>query len=388
MTPRHAPRPSTPTPQMRGRYLMRNRVGNLALRGIDAVLARVPRTAPRPIPSAPTSVLLGIGGQLGDAVLASTTVSAVRRLLPAARIGVIGPSPARLVLEGHPDVARLHVLDHWAVSRTRASVADRVRQYQRDARRVAAEVRDAGYEVAFDLYPFFPNSSRVLHGAGIPIRVGFTSAGFGALYTHPVEYHEHSEHAIVHQVRLIASHLGVDPRAIDGLVMPPAARGVRSEGYVVLHMAGATPEREWPVDRWRTLVAELVREGRIVKCTGLAGREAALTQAVIDGLEGCENLCGALDWSAFVRVVSAAEAVVCIDTATAHVAAAAGVPVVALTAGIGRIPNFRPYAQRAIALTHPVSCAPCYRRAGCDEMACMRGVSVDDARAALRTVCA
>jgi heptosyltransferase-2 len=331
-------------------------------------------------------VLLGVGGRLGDAILASTTISALQRLVPDARIGVLSPSAGRLILQSHPDVARLHVLDHWAVSLPDSHTPAEVIRHAREKRRVVRELREATYDVAFDLYPFFPNWSRVMHAADIPVRVGFTSAGFGALYTHPVEYQEHGDHAIVHQVRLLASHLGIDVTDVPALVPPPQGRAAPSAGHIVVHIAGATSEREWPEDRWRTLLSELTRDGTRVKCTGLAGREAELTERVIRGLAHCENLCGSLDWPAFVRVVREADAVISVDTATVHLAAAAGVPVVALTAGIGCIPNFRPYSNRGVALSHPVPCAPCYRRNGCDDMTCLRGITADDALGALRTV--
>jgi ADP-heptose:LPS heptosyltransferase len=371
---------------MRGRYLLRHVVGNAGLRVIDAALGLRPRVRPPEIPRAPRRVLVAIGGQLGDAVMATTTIGALHAILPDAEIGVLAPTVARTVLDGHPRVARLHLLDHWSVSRSGAGILSRVQRYRDDARRVTAEIRAARYDLAFDLYPFFPNSSRVLHRAGVPVRVGFTSAGFGALYTHAVSYPDDDRHAIEIQVALIGEHLGIDAVARGHLTPNRAERAVPGAGYVVAHMGAGTPEREWPADNWRVLLTGFVERGYAVRCTGLSGREAALADRATQGLANCTNLCGTLDWSGFVDVVRAAEFVVGVDTVASHIAAEAGVPVVALTAGNGHIANFRPFSPRGVALTHLVPCAPCYRRHGCAEMSCLREISVADVQMAIDRV--
>ena len=56
---------------LRGRYLVRNPVWNLYLRGCDALLGALVGSGPRAAPPPPRRLLLAVGGQIGDAVIAA-----------------------------------------------------------------------------------------------------------------------------------------------------------------------------------------------------------------------------------------------------------------------------------------------------------------------------
>jgi ADP-heptose:LPS heptosyltransferase len=376
-----------------GRYLVNDPLPRWGLRAVDAVLDRWPsRTASTPASVAPRRVLLALGGHMGDAIIATSAVAAVRILAPQTEIGVVVGSWMLAAIEGLPDVGLVHVVDHWKSNRTEPTLAGRARRYATSWRRAVREIRDAHYDVAIDLYPYFPNSATLLLAAGVPRRVGYTSAGFGGLYTDPVPYVDDLLHVAEQHGRLIARALGREPLAAPPPVRLPevpsdvhdrarailAAAGVDGDDYLVAHMAAATPQREWRGDRWRATLARFAGDGHRIVCTGLAGREADLAASITAGLPGSVNLCGQLTWDELMAVISRATVVLSVDTAIAHAAAALDVPTVTLMASIARPEHWRPLARRGTALVNPMPCAPCFVRAGCAHMSCVRDIAVQD----------
>jgi ADP-heptose:LPS heptosyltransferase len=98
------------------------------------------------------------------------------------------------------------------------------------------------------------------------------------------------------------------------------------------------------------------------------------------------DLTGRLSWVQFVTIVASATAVVTIDSVTGHIAACFDVPAVVLTTGRTRLNLWRPNNSSAVALSHPVGCAPCFRTRGCAAMACVKLIDVDDVLSSLEQV--
>src|ERR1043166_2531074 len=101
---------------MRGRYLVENPLGAVYLSLFD-VAAKLFATS-KARPAAISRIVLGIGGHLGDAVLATAAFPMLRRALPHAEIGVVAASWTLPVFEGHPAVSRIHCMDHWRFNRS------------------------------------------------------------------------------------------------------------------------------------------------------------------------------------------------------------------------------------------------------------------------------
>jgi ADP-heptose:LPS heptosyltransferase len=148
--------------------------------------------------------------------------------------------------------------------------------------------------------------------------------------------------------------------------------------YVVIHPGTGDPRKAWPTERWSQLIARLGGAGERVVITGRGdaeGRIAADLQAMHPSVV---NTCGRLDWSAFRALVANATLLIGPDSAAAHVAAADGVPTIAIMAAMSDPEYWRPLGSDVVALTRPVPCAPCFRKAGCPAMTCVRDVSVDE----------
>ncbi|MBC7281920.1 glycosyltransferase family 9 protein [Hoeflea sp.] len=383
-----------PRPSMRGRYLIRNPRVAGALAALDAGLALLP-VRKRPVPSRLQRILLSNWGHLGDVVTTFGAIAALRERHPGVEIGMIVSSWARPAVEKAGLVDRIHVIDHWWVSRAKTSGKQKRRRFRETRDAALREIKAVGYEAGIDFYPFFAPAHVLFYKAGIMARVGFTSSGGGPLLTHPVPWADRDAPVADHYRGLLdALHPGrpFAPEALrprrdrTTLVDLPAILAGHSP-YLVVHPGAGATYKEWGLDRWEALIARIGNEypGHRIVLTGAGAAEVAMTEELATRLGGLINLAGHASWEEFVSVIAHAALVVCPDTATGHVAALFDVPTVSIFTGTNNAAQWGPYSDKARVLMRPVVCAPCYR-AGCEAVECIRGVEPDEAMNAIRSL--
>jgi heptosyltransferase III len=277
--------------------------------------------APTAALSPPKSILALCTRRLGDVLLTTPLLRSLKRAWPGARLDVLTLKWSAPALAGNPDVDRVLEIDEGA------GVADTLR--------TVGPFR--GYDLALSTLhsdrPHFialwAGRSRVnmLHPTGAEgdwwkraLSTRHARGGGGV-------------HAVVQYLRL-ADALGIErhydlvpPRPAQA---PEALRGLPRE-YAVLHPAPLHAYKRWTVPGWRALATWLAGQGLPVVLTGGAlDAERAYVNAVADGLAGVTNLAGTLAFAELTPLLGAAAVFVGADTSVTHLAAAAGVPTVAL----------------------------------------------------------
>ena len=374
---------------LRGIYLVRSIPKNLCLRCIDAILGLGRALAKSHDPQSaggPRRILVANGAALGDVILATAVLPVLKSAYPAADLGMLVGSGSKPVLANHPLLRWVHTVDHWRMDRSDRTAWAKWIRYWRSRAAALREVRSVGYDAAIDLYYFFPNSILFLWQAGIPVRVGYTSAGLGPLLTHPTRWQLRDCSVVDYHADLVR-RLGV-PESHFAKLAPSlphpttnASRGHFSgldsnDEYLVLHIGTGFAIKEWPVEKWRSLVARLANGGRRLVFTGAGSKEVKIVERVLENMPNCVNLCNALNWSDFVSVIAEARGVLGVDSVAAHVAAAVGTPCVVIAPGIANRWHWRPRSKDCAVVTQTVPCSPCYRQYGCAEMECVRSISV------------
>lgn len=371
---------------MRGRYLIRNRPKAAAIGMMDALLAVLPR-ASAAVPADPERILVANWAHLGDVTTSLGALRALRARWPQARIGMIVGSWGRAAVEGTGLVDDIHVIDHWMANRSAGTSRDKRGRYAETRSVALRAIRAARYEIGIDLYPFFPPAHPLFRTAGIPVRVGYTSGGFGPLLSHPVPWRD-EERPMADQYRDLLDRLTPDRPFDASLFQPhreretlaPLPEHVReARPYLVIHPGAGSPTRHWGVERWRSVMARLRREAPMYRIvlTGAGADDQALTGALAGDAPGTIDLAGRATWEEFTSVLADAALVICPDTATGHVAALFDVPTVVIFTGTNSPAKWAPYGQQVSVLVRPVRCAPC-NRAGCEAMACFLGVEPDE----------
>ena len=269
------------------------------------------------------NVLLARPDGIGDEILCLPVASALRRLLPEARIIFLSSEYAAPLLAHHPDLDEV-----WTVSG------------RESPRELVALFRRAVDAVIF-LKPF-KHLMWAAFRARVPIRVATGYRWYSVLANRRIYEHrkDFSKHETAYNVGMLAG-LGLE----SGIVSPPSLvltneERAQGEGRLrgmptpraVLHPGGFAARR-WRVEQYHSLIYELSRKGVGVVLTGSQpeadmfnqhmNRDAPFPSSVL-------NLMGQLSLRELMAVIAASHVVVSGATGPAHIAAACAVPNVSL----------------------------------------------------------
>ena len=319
---------------------------------------------------------------IGDVLLSTPVINALKTAFPAARLSVLIKKRARGVLAGNPFV-------------------DEVVEYDGPVRyhspvwlgSLAARLRRARYDLAVDLTGDL-RSSWLLCAAEPGFRVGFNHAGCGFLLDRAIPYRA-SGHVVDHLLASVASigALPADalPRMFVGDAERAAARALLARlglddrrPFLAVCPGAGSALRRWPAERFGALAAAaLDRSGLSTVVTG-AGDEAPLADAVVGASRGAAvSAAGATDLRALAALLGLARAFVGNDSGTMHVAASQGTPVVALF-GQNTPELFAPRGAPSRVLWSRYPCSPCdARRCRRPEDPCVKAIGLEEVREAL-----
>jgi len=377
----------------KGKYLVRNPLANFLLRLLDLSLGLFirPNVQHAEI-GEPRKILLANGAHLGDLLLSTVVIPVLKRAYPHAKIGFLVGSWAHVVVMKNQDVGWIHQVDHWKLNRSGDSVFRKIFRYLRTKRVALREIKEIGYDIAIDLYPYFPNMIPLLWRAKIPVRIAYASGGFGPLLTHSLEWENKDQSVAEYHTNLLRClpieddltrwlkyDMQLYPADVNNDSNNKNSYGdLFSSAYIVIHPGAGRRNKEWPLDRWVKLTQDLSGLGYKLVFTGSGSRECSNIIEITQGLANACTLCGELDWWEFGSVISGAILVVCLDSVAGHVAAAAGVPCVVLCTGMANPYHWAPLGNKVVLLTQETGCSPCYRSRGCLEMSCIREIDPDE----------
>jgi ADP-heptose:LPS heptosyltransferase/glycosyltransferase involved in cell wall biosynthesis len=371
--------------EMTGAYNARNTLLVASLWGIDLFARLLPKVSGTTFEknNKQLRVLVANWGHLGDVVTILPLLNYLKHHPQIKQLGVLVGSGSRVVLESSDVGAQLHIIDHWALKRTRSSTIRKMIDYFVQRSAAIAEINRFQYDISIDTFSSFPSTHWITRSALIPRRIGFKSGGLGPLLTDAFNWIPSDESILDHQLKLLEPILGAEaPKHLSACypgfnVALPAQMGEAAQRpYVVIHM-GLQDFKGWPAEKWILLAKRLVNEGYDLVVTGAAGREAEVARDLARGVP-VHDLSGQLSWAQFVSVVARAAAVVTIDSVTGHLAACFNTPVAVITTGRTRLSLWRPNSSTSEMLMQAVSCAPCNRTRGCEAMACVRQIAVED----------
>lgn len=272
-----------------------------------------------------SNILLVRPDGIGDQVLCLPVATALRRLLPQARIAFLSSAYAAPLFDHHPDVDEVVAMTG-----------------HESLRELTCLFRD-GFEAAIFLKPF----RRLMMAAWLArvrLRVATGYRWYSVFANRRVYQHrsDFSQHETDYNVGLLAG-LGLD----GGAAVPPSLVLTQEERQsaarrtaampaprVVLHPGGFAARR-WQGQHYWSLAQRLIRAGFGVVLTGTA-TERERFYAERGALEmlperpGMLDLMGQLSVRELMGVIATSHALVSGATGPAHMAAALGVPTVSL----------------------------------------------------------
>ena len=329
-------------------------------------MSRAPWEAPRP--EAVRRVVVVQLYFLGDTLLATPAIRALRARFPGASLEVVVKRRSAAALARNPHLSRLSLYDpphlwqrpfHWAEL----------------GRRWAREAVDLAVDLTADR-----RSARLLSAMRPAAAIGFLNPGRGPAVDAGIPKACGPEHVARHMLRLVglagaagSAELEFHPSdaARAAARAWQAGRGGSAAGdagaaapagpggpLVALHPGCHRVLRRWRLERFGELARRLRAAGARVWVTG--GAEDAPLGAQLEA-SGAENLAGRLSLDEAGARLEASDLLVANDSAPMHLAAAVGTPVLALF-GPSLPHTVAPAGARHAHLHMPLPCCPCDQR--------------------------
>jgi ADP-heptose:LPS heptosyltransferase len=340
-------------------------------------------------------ILIVRAGAIGDTLMATPLVRAVRRTYPECHLVFLCSAAALDVVRFNPHidqvipVAQRH-LPAWLSSE------------KRDIHRKLRAL-DLDWALVLESHPSFIDlarqggARRIIAYSGDEHVQGFEPARFHPK-KHSIENHLEMARPLGLRPDGLQMELNNQTETIENVVQRLEAAGVLSDDCLVGVHAGwggraRTPDqktrlRSWPPDRFAEVVRWLVKErGARVALTGSAA-DRPLTSYIARaaGVE-CLDLAGELSLLELAALISRMNAYLTVDSGPAHMAAALGTSLVTLW-GPGIFEQTAPISpvNPPRILYRRVHCAPCYGTPAmktCQDNICMKEIEVEDVKGAL-----
>ncbi len=326
---------------------------------------------------------------MGDVVLMTPALRALRRGLPEAEIFVVLDADLVPLLENHSDNFGILPLEKGVRSKWA----------------LAARCRRMGFDAVLNFHGG-PTSAWLTAAAGTSLRIGRKNYRFGWLYNLLARCPEEifadpdASHTVHSQASLVSAlgipvkdlslHLPVAPGAPSRVASRLDALGVSSSGYVVLQPTASFPSKQWPAERFLNVAHELKRRVQrdvvvILPQTLLdAGRKTREVGAEAGSLNRIFDaefpVLSGLPLSDLVGLMASAALYFGNDSGPMHLAAAVGTPVVGIF-GSSDPRRWHPWGVSHRVLWAGLDCSPCHGKfcVNPEPFACLEKIDVQAA---------
>lgn len=347
--------------------------------------------SPVPVSDA-ARIVVRLPNWLGDVVMSTPGLGALREAAPRAEIVLLAPPPLVPLVEGAGLADAI-----WPLASRTAGLAG----WRRDLARLRASRFDLGLVI-----PESISSALLLRAGGVRHVVGFARDPLRRALLHralpaPPEWGRRRLVAREHFVLALMDAVGAGSDrdalrlATTGAEAQRLGRALESAGTTLAALEARPPvvlapgasygsAKCWPAERYAALADRLAQAGHDVVVVGAPGeseRVAAVRRAMA---APAVVLDGVLDVGALKALLARARALVANDAGARHIAVGFGVPSVVFF-GPTAVEKTSANLDRVHVLERDVGCRPCYRRTCPIDHRCLAAIGVDEAWGALRT---
>lgn len=326
---------------------------------------------------------------IGDTVLATPSLTALKRFLPHARIDVLLEDWVAPVLDGFPHVDSVITLE-------RKSTASRAR--------VARKLRARRYQVVYNLHGG-TTATLLTRATGAEHRVGYRTYQYARLHNElapasSVLWGSETTHSAEQQLALLGwTGVPVTDRPPTTLAITEAAAasiasrlqkaGLLDKDFAVIHPAAAFATKQWSAANFGQVAARLSKQGlRVVAIA--TPNEGAIIDELNDHADRQVAAFTDLELPEITALLARARLFVGNDSGIAHIAAAVEAPSVVIFGSSNRA-HWRPWVSSgsvAEVVVEELDCQPChgYFCEKFDEPECIKRVPVERVNAAIERV--
>ena len=333
-------------------------------------------------------ILIVKPSSLGDIVHTLPLAHALKRGLPGCRIGWVAERAFAPLLSADAAIDKVHPIHIPATSAPEAGRGvywSAFRALLQTLKELRSACRTEPYDYVLDLQASFRSGLLSLANPG-GRRIGFADAReLNTLFQHErIAVPPHLTHAL-DKNNLFAAAFGCAvasedfylaatdeaEAAVDAFLQAEGMAGTRP---IYAQPAARWPSKEWLPERWAELADSLTDAGHAVVFGGSAG-DRPLLESIAARMRSVPHIAaGKLNLPASAALIKRSRLYVGVDTGPMHMAALAGVPVVALF-GPTHPERVGPYknTQSRVLCAEALDCL-CCRKRQCGHHSCMRGI--------------
>ncbi|HEX9860896.1 MAG TPA: lipopolysaccharide heptosyltransferase II [Nitrospirota bacterium] len=327
----------------------------------------------------PEKILVRATNWVGDLVMSTPAMAAIRDEFPDAHISVLVKPPLDELLAGNPAVDEIIRYDRKMYNGATGIV------------KLAGELRKKRFDRAILLQNAF-EAAVIAFMAKIPVRMGYATDGRGILLTKSVKVAKETKekHQVYYYLDLLKA-LGMKAHAHAPKLYPDREHARHASEFLKENgVSGSSPvvginpgaqygvAKKWYPERYADVADRLVREyGARVVIFGGPGDVAAAGTVEAAMREPAINLAGRTTIRELMAYAKKCGLFITNDTGAMHVSAALGVPTLAVFGSTDHIAT-GPFGKGNVIVRNPVNCSPCLKRTcPLKHYRCMETVSAD-----------
>jgi heptosyltransferase-3 len=323
---------------------------------------------------------------IGDTVLSTPSLYALKRFLPNVRLDLLVEDWVAPVLDGFEFIDNLITL---APNSTAARA------------RVARQLRSNRYDVVYNLHGG-TTATLLTRATGADHRVGYRSYQYARLHQHQAPsatllWGKPKTHSVEQQLALLgwtgvpvtdrpATHLAATTAAAATIKVRLEADGIGDEEqFALLHPAAAFDTKQWATEKFAR-VAETLAECGLTPVVITTEKEASIAEELKRLSSSAITTFSDLSLPQVTALVSRARLFVGNDSGIAHIAAAVGTPAVVIF-GSSNVEHWRPWSTApAEVVREELDCQPChgYFCEKFTEAECINRISVEKVLAGVK----
>jgi lipopolysaccharide heptosyltransferase III len=296
---------------------------------------------------------------IGDTVLATPCLYALKRFVPSAQVDIVLEDWVAPLLNGFEHVDNIITLQ-------RKSATSRAR--------VARQLRTNRYDVVYNLHGG-TTATLLTRASGAKHRVGYADYQYSRLHQHQapsaaVLWDRAKTHSVEQQLSLLgwtgvpvtdrpATRLAVTQESAEAVSARLRSTGLHEDDFVLIHPTAAFDTKQWSTEKFARLVEMLAERG--LKSVVITSESEA---AVAANLERETSVPFTIFTNLSLPEVTAlavrARLFVGNDSGIAHIAAAVATPAVVIF-GSSNVDHWRPWATApAEIVREELDCQPCH----------------------------
>jgi lipopolysaccharide heptosyltransferase II len=342
---------------------------------------------PRPRPGPPRSFLVVEPWGIGDVVLSTSLLRALRANYPTARISLLAKRYAKELLANSGLVDHFVCFDFpWTAFEGKLTPSKYVpREFQNLIRQLRSLDIDVSFDARRDL-----RSNLVTYFSGARRRIGYDFGGGAHLLTDVLPSGKQNDHKVVDWLALLGP-LGADRREFAPTLTVTAAENANAQRRLTI--LGLSPEK--PIVGIHPGARQAVRRwnpGRFAATIDALVEERGAQILVFEAEEGDSSDITPRHWvrrvktdlRGFMAIVSQVDLLLCSDSGPMHIANALQVPVTALF-GPQKREWYGPRGELdSVVQLDEMPCRPCFDACIFAAPRCMEGITVQAVTATVK----